>query len=168
VAAAKAGVEAPPVCILIVGDGLGDDPFEFEDPDDAYPQPIVALALPPPDDVPAPISAAAVLMPNLPPPLPSVYLNLPGFPDIHAIFDHISHESGNRRAMLYCSEHGPRCRLYVYIKDFRSKEHACAYLFALHLSGVDIHDPDLVRAAEHIDAKPSVESVEAIMQMRFG
>ena len=84
-AAAKAAVAATPVGILVVGDGLGDDPFEFEDPDDAFPKLIVALALPPPDDVPAPISAAAVLMPNLPPPWPSLYCNLPGFLDILVI-----------------------------------------------------------------------------------
>ena len=76
--------------------------------------------------VPAPVAAE---LPEYDP----IYFEHSGYEAMHVNFDRFSHESGNLRAFTYCPVHARgdhQCCLYVFVKDYDSREHAAAYLFA--------------------------------------
>ena len=65
----------------------------------------------------AAIIAAPVLVPIVAIQDP-IEFNQPGYPAMKVTFDNLSHDTGNRRASLYCrncdhDKDGARCRLYV-------------------------------------------------------
>ena len=97
--------------------------------------------------------------------LPAIEFNHPGLPRLHVNFDIFSNETGNRRAFLYCAEH-TNCRLYVFIRDYASVQHAASFWFAWGL-GASSH-PSRTMAAEHVADKPSDVYVDVCHRMQFG
>ena len=80
-------------------------------------------------------------------------------------FDNFTHNTGHLRCFLYCKMH-KNYRIYVFLKDFVSRERAVSYLFAWAAIGAVIEDPD--HGALHVAEKPDDEMVNIIQREQFG
>ena len=80
-------------------------------------------------------------------------------------FDNFSHSSGNQRAFTYCCLHD-RCRLYIFLKNFESHEHAIAYLFAWRKLGRMFGG--VFQGQDHIQRKPTDAEVQVAYTEQFG
>jgi hypothetical protein len=94
----------------------------------------------------------------------AIACKVPGFRPMRVCFDNYSHASGNRRAFTYCSLHDA-CRLYVFLKDFPTKERAVAFLMAWHHVGTNYKSRN--QAKEHIGFKPGDSAVDLVEAEQF-
>ena len=95
---------------------------------------------------------------------PDILSTVPGMAQVRVGFDNWSHSSGNRRAFTTCKRH-KQCRKWVYIKDFPSPEHACAYLLAWQ-SDASLF-PFETMAQSHIAHIPSDQLVKHCLETQF-
>jgi hypothetical protein len=114
-----------------------------------------------PDD---PIHAEPVLQPTAIAD-PFIECRVGGMRLCKAYFDNYTHASGHQRCFVACSLH-TKCRLYVFVKDFPSKNHAVAHCFAW-LSGAS-RWPDRADQLQHVQCKPTVEEVATMLREQFG
>ena len=96
--------------------------------------------------------------------LASIDCDIAGLIPMRVNFDNCSHQSGRRRAFLYCKAHD-NCRAYVFVDDFSTRERAAAYLFAWGNQHSDYPRRD--QAQEHIMAKPDEFFVDLFYNEQF-
>lgn len=115
-----------------------------------------------PDDVadvavPPAIALAAPLVPVVLPEPPIAYKHW----SVH--FDNYSHSSGYQRAFVGCALHGAngRCRRYQYVRNFPSRRHCAAWLFAWAMDGHRFKDP--ADFSKHIEWNPDDEDVAVVL-----
>ena len=78
----------------------------------------------------------------------SIVCKVPGFRPMNVCLDNFTHSSGRRRAFIHCSLHKPRCRLYVFLDDFPTKQRCVSYLMAWNHIGLRWGLPNQSRANE--------------------
>ena len=89
-----------------------------------------------------------------------------GFTHLKAYFDGWTHVSGRQKAFCHCDNHHPRCRLYVFVDDSPSTEHATYYLLAW--ASMWTRFPESNQRDDHAGFKPVVAQVSVIHREQFG
>ena len=89
-----------------------------------------------------------------------------GFTHLRVYYDSWPHASGKQRAFCHCNKHHPRCRLYVYVDDLPSKQHAASYL--LTWASLATLYPDPNQRDDHVGFKPDAAQVSVIHREQFG
>ena len=135
-----------------------------EDPDEVMPMPVVPHIPVDAPAIPPPLAAPHLLMPHLPEAPAPVVFGIGGYPSMTIHFDNYTHQSGNRRALMYCQTdgHKPKCRRYIFLHSYPTTEHACAWLFAWGVGGAVKDD-----ASSHIEYDPDKDLVDAMYALRF-